>query len=188
MVAKRFIALFYPASIREKTVVDISVLNRPYRATQTYVDHQGWEVIFKGEYLDEKNANTFDLKTLQEGSSGRCTAIDVVKKEAQPPKFFTDATLLKAMTEAAKFIKDPNLRKQLEAKDKNTKGENGSIGTEATRSGHIEKLGSLKSFISLTKEKGYKTLVYKTTPAGQQFCELLPPEIIMPDLSAIWEA
>ncbi|MGF1832005.1 DNA topoisomerase 3 [Photobacterium angustum] len=187
LVAKRFIALFYPASIREKTVVDIRVLDRPYRATQTYVDSQGWEVIFKGEHIDDKNANPFDLKSLKEGSSGCCTAIDVVKKEAQPPKYFTDATLLKAMTEAAKFIKDPHLRKQLEAKDKNTKGENGSIGTEATRSGHIEKLGSLKKLITMTKEKGYKTQVYKTTPAGQQFCALLPEEIIMPDLSAIWE-
>ncbi|PMM53403.1 hypothetical protein BCT54_22945 [Vibrio splendidus] len=111
----------------------------------------------------------------------------MLTKETQPPKYFDDASLLKAMTEAAKFVQDPVLRKQLEAKDKNTKGENGSIGTEATRSGHIEKLGNLNHLISVQKEKGYKNPVYKTTESGQEFCALLPPEIIMPDISAIWE-
>ncbi|GAM65459.1 DNA topoisomerase III [Vibrio ishigakensis] len=91
------------------------------------------------------------------------------------------------MTQAAKFIQDPDLRKDLEAKDKNTAGENGSIGTEATRSGHIEKLGKLTHLINLGSEKGYKNPVYKTTEAGQEFCALLPAEIVRPDISAIWE-
>nr|WP_012219851.1 DNA topoisomerase III [Vibrio sp. 23023]ABX77039.1 Hypothetical TraE [Vibrio sp. 23023] len=187
LVAKRFIGLFYPASVREKTVLDVECTQRVYRATQTTLKIQGWEVLFKGEMNDTPNDNDCDLSSMTKGGHGPCERIDVAKKETKPPKLFEDASLLKAMTEAAKFVEDPELRKTLEAKDKNTRGENGSIGTEATRSGHIEKLQSLKHLISHTKEKGYKNPVYKTTKAGQEFCALLPSEIIMPDISAIWE-
>ncbi|PHN85076.1 DNA topoisomerase III [Vibrio splendidus] len=188
LVSKHFVGLFYPESVREKVTIDIGCcLGRIYRATQTTRLTLGWETLFKGDNEDKPNDNTDDLKPLQQGDAGVCESLEMLTKETQPPKYFDDASLLKAMTEAAKFVQDPALRKQLEAKDKNTKGENGSIGTEATRSGHIEKLGSLKHLISVQKEKGYKNPVYKTTESGQEFCALLPPEIIMPDISAIWE-
>ena len=187
LIAKRFIALFYAVSIRNKVALDIECTGRTYRATQTTLLSQGWEVIFKGEHLDATNDNELDLTNFKEGTEGRCDHLDIEQKETKPPKYFDDATLLQAMTNAAKFINDPVLRKQLEDKDKNNASENGSIGTEATRSGHIEKLGSLTQFITMTKEKGYKNLVYKTTQAGQEYCAMLPTEIVMPDISAIWE-
>lgn len=187
LVAKRFIGLFYPESCREKTTIDIRCTGRVYQGTQITLESQGWEVLAKGEYQDKPNDNPCDLSTFKTGATGTCEQIDVEQKETKPPKYFDDASLLKAMTEAAKFVKDPVLRKQLEAKDKNTKGENGSIGTEATRSNHIEKLRSLKHWISFEKEPGYKNPVFKTTATGQEFCALLPDEIIMPDISAIWE-
>ena len=52
-------------------------------------------------------------------------------------------TLLAAMTRAAKFIEDPNLRKILELKDKDNSAESGSIGTEATRAGILDKIAKL---------------------------------------------
>ncbi len=187
LVAKRFIALFYPESVREKVALNIDCTGRCYRATQTTLSQQGWEVLFKGEHNDEPNANLLDLASLSTGTQGHCAQVDMTQRETKPPKYFDDASLLKAMTQAAKFIKDPALRKILEAKDKDTAGENGSIGTEATRSSHIEKMGRLSHLVSVTKEKGYKNPVYKTTDAGQEFCALLPDEIVRPDISAIWE-
>ncbi|MCZ5941030.1 DNA topoisomerase, partial [Vibrio parahaemolyticus] len=187
LVAKRFIALFYPGSVRDKVALDVTCTGRCYRATQTTLNKQGWEVLFKGEHQDEPNQNALDLASLTKGTEGTCTQVDMEQRETKPPKYFDDASLLKAMTQAAKFIKDPELRKTLEAKDKDTAGENGSIGTEATRSGHIEKVGKLTHLVSLGKEKGYKNPVYKTTEAGQEFCALLPDEIVRPDISAIWE-
>ncbi len=187
LVAKRFIALFYPGSVRDKVALDVTCTGRCYRATQTTLNKQGWEVLFKGEHQDEPNQNALDLARLTKGTEGTCTQVDMEQRETKPPKYFDDASLLKAMTQAAKFIKDPELRKTLEAKDKDTAGENGSIGTEATRSGHIEKVGKLTHLVSLGKEKGYKNPVYKTTEAGQEFCALLPDEIVRPDISAIWE-
>ncbi|WP_104037663.1 DNA topoisomerase [Vibrio jasicida] len=187
LVAKRFIALFYPGSVRDKVLLDVDCTGRCYRATQTTLSKQGWEVLFKGEHQDEPNQNSLDLASMAKGTQGTCTHVDMEQRETKPPKYFDDASLLKAMTQAAKFIKDPELRKTLEAKDKDTAGENGSIGTEATRSGHIEKVGKLTHLVRLGKEKGYKNPVYKTTAAGQEFCALLPDEIVRPDISAIWE-
>ncbi|MEL7326507.1 MAG: DNA topoisomerase [Pseudomonadota bacterium] len=187
LIAKRFIALFYPASERSKVTLDIDCTGRCYRASQTTLIKQGWETLFKGEYQDKPNQNKLDISSLTKGMQGQCLTLEMEQRETKPPKYFDDASLLKAMTQAAKFIHDPELRKTLEAKDKDTEGENGSIGTEATRSGHIEKLGKLKHLVSLDKEKGYKNPVYKTTEAGQEFCALLPNEIVRPDISAIWE-
>jgi DNA topoisomerase-3 len=89
------------------------------------------------------------------------------------------------MTKAAKFVSDPELRATLEAKDKGNANENGSIGTEATRASILAKLAA-SPLISIEDEKGYKEKVWKTTKSGQEFCALLPPEIIAPDISAIW--
>ncbi|HFG1585408.1 topoisomerase DNA-binding C4 zinc finger domain-containing protein [Vibrio cholerae] len=187
MVAKRFIALFYPNSLREKTTVQFSCTERTYVANQTTLIKQGWEVLFKDQIETIQNDNTFDIGSLKSPTECTCEKVEIAEKETTPPKYFDEASLLSAMTRAADWIKDPDLKAQLKAKDKGKKGENGSIGTEATRAGHIEKLKSLSELISFSKEKGYKNPVFKTTKAGQQYCEILPDQIVMPDTSAIWE-
>lgn len=122
---------------------------------------------------------------LKFNDSGLCESADVDKKKTTPPRYFTESTLLAAMTSAAKFIDDPALRKALEAKDEGS-SDRGSIGTEATRAGILEKLAANTGLISIEKEKGYSELVWKTTKQGQEFCAALPPEITKPDISALW--
>ncbi|MGR5488531.1 DNA topoisomerase, partial [Vibrio alfacsensis] len=89
-------------------------MSRIYRATQSTLLTQGWEVLFKGEHQDKPNAQQGDLTTLSKDETGSCDTVDVIEKDTKPPKLFDDASLLKAMTEAAKFVKDAALRKQLE--------------------------------------------------------------------------
>ncbi len=187
LISCRFIALFYPESIREKSSTEIECTGRKYRATQTTVLKQGWEFLYKTDIKSEANDNAFDITSLNIGDKGTCLDVDVIEKESKPPKYFDEASLLQAMTRAADFIQDAELKRTLKSKDKGKKDEHGSIGTEATRGGHIEKLGTLKELITLEKEPGYKNPVFKTTQAGQEFCAALPGEIIMPDISAIWE-
>ena len=69
------------------------------------------------------------------------------------------------MTSAAKFIDDPALRKALEAKDEGS-SDRGSIGTEATRAGILEKLAANTGLISIEKEKGIRAGMenHKTRP------------------------
>ncbi|EBF3227194.1 DNA topoisomerase III, partial [Salmonella enterica subsp. enterica serovar Derby] len=137
------------------------------------------------EHQADSNTAEFDLSTLKFNDNGWCTSASVDKKATKPAKYFTESTLLAAMTHAAKFIDDPVLRKALEAKDEGGSNQ-GSIGTEATRAGILEKLAANAALITIEKEKGYSELVWKTTKLGQEFCAALPPEITKPDISALW--
>ncbi|MCV5421051.1 hypothetical protein OFN47_30530, partial [Escherichia coli] len=76
------------------------------------------------------------------------------------------------MTSAATFSDDPALRHALVAKDEGS-SDRGSIGTDATRAGILEKLAANTGLISIEKEKGDSELVWKTTKQGQEFCAAL---------------
>ncbi|MDT7467875.1 type IA DNA topoisomerase, partial [Citrobacter portucalensis] len=189
LVAVYFIGLFYPDAIRDKTKIHFDIKGDTFTATQSVLIQKGWEALGKDndEEDDAEDAGTggFDLSTLKFNDSGLCESADVDKKKTTPPRYFTESTLLAAMTSAAKFIDDPALRKALEAKDEGS-SDRGSIGTEATRAGILEKLAANTGLISIEKEKGYSELVWKTTKQGQEFCAALPPEVIKPNISAIW--
>lgn len=189
IVATHFIGLFYPDSIRNKTKTFFSVEEHVFTATQSVLIQKGWEVLGKdsdedSDHDDESQAG-FDLSTLSVNDQGICESASIDKKATTPPRYFTESSLLAAMTRAAKFIDDPALRKALEAKDEGS-SDQGSIGTEATRAGILEKLAANTGLISIEKEKGYSELVWKTTKQGQEFCAALPPEVVKPNISALW--
>ena len=187
LVASSFIALFYPESIRDKTRVTLECGNkRTYVATQSVLVEQGWESLFKGDVETDKPLAGVDLSTLKQDQVLTCEKVSIEQKKTKPPKYFVESTLLAAMTRAAKFIEDPELRAALEAKDKDNAAESGSIGTEATRASILTKLAENVNLVTVESEKGYKEKVWKTTTQGQDFCKVLPKEIIAPDTSAIW--
>lgn len=191
LVAIYYIGLFYPDAIRDKTKIHFDIKGDTFTATQSVLVQKGWEALGKDDDEEAVDAGdnaeqaSFDLSTLKFSDSGQCKSGNVDKKKTLPPKYFTESTLLAAMTRAAKFIDDPELRKALEAKDKDSTDQ-GSIGTEATRAGILEKLAANTGLISIEKEKGYSELVWKTTKQGQEFCAALPKEVTKPDISARW--
>ncbi|GAL27765.1 DNA topoisomerase III [Vibrio variabilis] len=156
-----------------------------FHATQSILVEKGWEILHSAEKDATEESQSFDLSTLKTNSSAECIESSVDKKKTKPPKYFTESTLLSAMTRAASFIDDPSLRSKLEAKDKES-SDRGSIGTEATRASILGKLASNTNLISIASEKGYKEKVWKTTKQGQEFCQALPKEITKPDISAMW--
>ncbi|POJ46723.1 DNA topoisomerase III [Klebsiella pneumoniae] len=189
LVSVYFIGLFYPDAIRNKTKIHFDIKGDTFTATQSVLVQKGWEALGKDsddeDETEDAGTDGFDLSLLKFNDSGLCESADVDKKKTTPPRYFTESTLLAAMTSAAKFIDDPALRKALEAKDEGS-SDRGSIGTEATRAGILEKLAANTGLISIEKEKGYSELVWKTTKQGQEFCAALPPEITKPDISALW--
>lgn len=197
LVAEHFIGLFWPDAIRNKTKVHVDIKGDIFTATQSALVQKGWEALGKADGDDSDtddssdnnngtaNATGADLAHLSTGDTGQCQSADVNKKKTSPPKYFTESTLLAAMTRAAKFIDDPAQRKALEAKDEGS-SDQGSIGTEATRAAILEKLAANTGLISIEKEKGYSELVWKTTKQGQEFCAALPVAVIKPDISAQW--
>ncbi len=120
LVSLYFIGLFYPDSIRDKTKVHFDIKGNTFTATQSVLVQSGWESLGKDsdeEETEEPEKLDFDLSTLKFNDNGVCETANVDKKPTLPPKYFTASTLLSAMTRAAKFIDDPELRKILEAKD-----------------------------------------------------------------------
>jgi DNA topoisomerase-3 len=80
---------------------------------------------------DEENDGT-PLPVVAKDDELLCEKGEVVERQTQPPRHFTDATLLSAMTGIARFVQDKDLKKILRATD--------GLGTEATRAGIIELL------------------------------------------------
>lgn len=190
LVCRTFVSLFMADSEREKTSIEIteSINNYVFSTSKSIIKNKGWEILFGKDEDNEDNEDNknIDFKSLKVGEVIHCDNIKIDELKTKPEKYFTESTLLAAMTKAAKFCSDNDLKKALESKDKNNSGENGSIGTEATRAGILEKILSQSDIVTLEKEKGYKEKVYKTTKMGQEFCAMLPVEIIKPDISAKW--
>lgn len=105
----------------------------------------------------------------------------VGKRETLPPKRYTDSSLEEDMKSVAKYVTDPEAKRLLLLKDKDSKEERGSIGTAATRS----------AIISVLKKRGFlqndgKSVI--STSLGREFYNILPDEIRKPDLTAKWWA
>lgn len=103
----------------------------------------------------------------------------VNEKETTPPKPYTEGTLIADMSCIAKYVKDGEIRRILKEKDDGKKGENGGIGTTATRASIIE---TLKKRGYLQEEKGK----LKSTEFAKKFYEIIPENIKTADVTAKW--
>ena len=112
------------------------------------------------------------LPALTEGQSLWCHQGEIADKQTQPPAYFTDATLLAAMTGISRFVAD----KALQAVLKETDG----LGTEATRASIIELLFS-RQFL---RREGKQI---RATELGKALIRVLPESTTLPDRTARWE-
>ena len=113
------------------------------------------------------------LPDLTKGQPLHCSKGELVEKNTTPPPYFTDATLLAAMTGIARYVKDTDIRKILKETD--------GLGTEATRAGIIELLFRRGFF----QRKGKQI---HATPAGIGLVKALPEQATLPDMTAQWES
>ena len=176
LVARAFIAAFYPDSSFETTTVmgevkdgtgDLTVM---FRATGRVIIDEGWKVVFKKETEENKEGNA-TLPVFTKGETGPHIP-SLTEKWTQPPKPYTEATLLRAMETAGKFVDNDELRDAMK--------ENG-IGRPSTRAAIIETLFR-RHYIK--KEK--KSL--SATPTGVELIDLIHEELLKsPELTGIWE-
>ncbi|APX10021.1 DNA topoisomerase (plasmid) [Vibrio parahaemolyticus] len=185
LIAVSYIALFYPPSVREKTSIVFDIDSMKLGASQTVVTESGWESLYKGDIAEEAKLDS-DLTNLSVGMDSLVKATGVGQGKTKPPKYHVESSLLGSMAKAGKLIKDPVLRKDFEAKDKGDRDQCGSIGTEATRASILAKIKERTDLVKLVKVKGYKEETWQTTKRGQEFCAMLPPEFLAPDISAVW--
>lgn len=176
-VCKYYMAQFLPKAEKEKSKLTADV-NKDYQltATSSRTIKPGWLAIFKDM---KKDAPTV-LSDIAPGSySANAAEGAVEEKETKPPARYTKATLNEDMTRIAKYVSDPHIKKLLELKDKDKKGENGSIGTSATRSSIIDGLVK-KGYLA---EQGKKLI---STELGRELYRILPDEIKKADMTAEW--
>ncbi len=175
LIAKRFISAFYPDCEFSTTTVLAKVNEYDFKATGKEILKDGWRVIYskdkpteKEEKDDETNAV---MPTFVEGESGPHEP-SLLKKTTQPPKYYTEGTLLRAMETAGKFVDDEELRDAMK--------ENG-IGRPSTRAAIIETLHK-RHYIA----KQRKSLV--ATPAGLQLIDTIKEELLKSaKLTGLWE-
>ena len=176
LIARRFIAVFYPDCKFSTTTVLGVVEEIEFKTTGKQILEPGWRVIFgtpgaqsqeEKEIGEEENV----LPLFVKGENGPHLP-DLYEKWTQPPRPFTEATLLRAMETAGKLVDNDELRDALK--------ENG-IGRPSTRAAIIETLFK-RNYIR--KEK--KNLI--ATPTGVELIQIIHEELLKSaELTGRWE-
>ncbi len=171
-VARRFIAVFYPECKIATTTVLGEVEKVGFKVTGKQILDPGWRVVFAKEQTEEKEGDEEKvLPAFVVGESGPHVP-DLAEKWTQPPKLYTEATLLRAMETAGKLVENDELRDALK--------ENG-IGRPSTRAAIIETLFK-RNYIR--KEK--KNLV--ATPTGVELVQIIHEGLLKSaELTGMWE-
>lgn len=174
-IVRRFISVFYPSCEFEQTTVKGKVDTTEFKATGKVITSEGWKAVYSRENkkLQDGADDRADkiLPAFEKGEEGEQKPV-IAKRTSQPPKLFTEGTLLKAMETAGNMIEDEDLRESLKA--------NG-IGRPSTRASIIEILYK-RGYI----EKSRKSI--KATQAGIDLINLINEKLLKSaELTGIWE-
>lgn len=179
LIARQYLMQFYPPFVYAEHQIDSEVAGGLFIAKQKSVIAQGWKALLTSERAGAKN-NEQDadfapnpLPDVKQGDVLQCVDGQLDEKQTSPPKHFTDATLLAAMTGIARYVTDPEIKKILRETD--------GLGTEATRAGIIELLFKRQFLTKQGKE-------IRATDIGKKLINSLPERMVVPDMTAHWEA
>ena len=171
MVALRFIAAFYPPCQVATTTVLACAGDISFKVTGREILVQGWHEVFAKEKTDDEAEEQKTLPSFRKGESGPHQP-QLQEKTTTPPKYYTEATLLRAMETAGKTIEDEELRDAMK--------ENG-IGRPSTRAAIIEKLFQRKYIIREKKN-------IKATEVGINLIHtIISPLLKSAELTGRWE-
>ena len=183
LIARRFIAVFYPDCKYAQTTVLGTVDDIEFKVTGRTILDPGWRTVYAKDPKTEDEtesplslegsgeAQERTLPAFQKGESGPHQPT-LTEKMTTPPPYYTEATLLRAMETAGKLVEDEELRRAMK--------ENG-IGRPSTRAAIIETLFKRKY---IRKER--KRLV--ATPTGIELIDLIREDLLKScELTGIWE-
>lgn len=173
MIARRFIAAFYPDCKVSTTTVQGVVDEIPFKTSTRQVQEPGWRAVFANVSQDEKEeeGEMRQFPAFVKGESGPHSP-ELIERWTQPPKPYTEATLLRAMETAGKLVDNDELREALK--------QNG-IGRPSTRAAIIETLFK-RNYIRRER----KNLV--ATPTGIELIGIIHEELLKSaELTGLWE-
>lgn len=185
LVVRRFISVLYPACEYEETSLTAQAAGETFAARGKRILSSGWKAVYEdGPAWEDSDSDSQDDPQVFPGSQNLpqlknqdrlpIDRVNLTSGKTKPPARFTEATLLSAMENPARYMESND------AAARRTLGETGGLGTVATRADIIEKL--FHSF--LIEKKGQEILV---TSKGRQLLSLVPEDLKKPELTADWE-
>lgn len=171
IIARRFIAVFYPDSDIAKTEVKGEADKVPFRTSGKEILTKGWRAVFEFGRDSKKDEEKDVLPTFEKGEKGPHEP-SFLEKETKPPRNYTEASLLRAMETAGKQVDDDEMRDLMK--------ENG-IGRPSTRASIIETLFRRKYI-----ERQKKLII--PTQTGIDLIDLIDNELLKSaELTGLWE-
>lgn len=164
LVARRFIAVFFPPAEYKNTSLITKVNGHSFQSKDFRLVNPGWKEVYSANSFSNVEESEIQnrLPELHEGTEVSVASAEIQEKSTKPPGRYTDAALIKAMRNA---------------------GNGSGLGTPATRAGIIEKLIS----VGYIERRG-KHLV--PTMKGEELINIIPEELNelkSPHLTALWE-
>ena len=192
MIARRFLAVFYPPAVYEKRSLELLFGREHFFAGIRSLVEEGWlkvsgekkqkdrEEKEKDEEGEAENSGTAALAAAlaaaKKGAAVDVKGFDLREGETSPPKRYTSGSMILAMENAGQLIEDEELRSQIKGS---------GIGTSATRAEILKKLVNNK-YLALNG----KTQIITPTQLGELIVEavnLSMPPLLRPELTASWE-
>ncbi|MFA0809405.1 DNA topoisomerase [Microbulbifer epialgicus] len=171
-VASRFISQFLPKHEYRLTTITTSVQGYYFLSKGKIVTNNGWK-----SFLDDSNDKQDTTKKIRDlpqviyGQKVGVRSTKLLSKKTTPPEYFTEGTLISALANIQKYVEASEISEKL------TDG----IGTEATRTDHIEKCRK----IGLFRKEGNKVIV---TSFGRDVFPPIPSFFKTPTMTAIWQS
>ncbi len=199
VIARRFLSIFYPAAIYQKTTLDLERQQEHFFSVFKVLTEQGYLKVAgnfgdkkKGETDKEKEAGSEEsernqkdlenpgflkmLASLKKGMEIPVAGFAIKEGETSPPKRYTSGSMILAMENAGQLIEDEDLRAQIKGS---------GIGTSATRAEILKKLVNIQ-YLELNK----KNQVITPALLGELIFEVVNAslkQLLNPDLTASWE-
>ena len=176
LIARRFLAAFYPDAELERTTITTNVLSERFITRGTVVLKAGWREVDppgrEQKKAEDEEGDEAELPAVKAQEAVETLKADAVEKQTKAPPRYSESSLLGAMETAGKKIEDEELR--LAMKD-------AGLGTPATRAAIIETL--LKREYIVRDKKSLRA-----TEKGLNLIKLLPaPLLKSPELTGMWE-
>ncbi len=180
MIARRFIAIFFPDQEVEYRTVTTRTDGQPFLAKGKVVLVPGWSAVYDNIEPEKKKTKSkakaweeeyADLPELAEGGTGKVKSAKIEDKQTAPPSRYTEASLLSAMENAGRLIEDEELRDQMK---------DSGLGTPATRAAIIERL----IYVRYVRRVGR---LMAPTDKGCALVDVLLSEVASPEMTGRWE-
>ncbi len=182
LIVRRFLSHFFPSAEYKVHTVFTEVVQEMFKTSIKELQNLGWKIVYSDQ-VESKNPNKKDEEEeeihtsflLNPHQNVFCRETVVKEKETQPPKHFTEGTLLRAMESAGKQVDDEELKEAMK---------DSGLGTPATRAATIERLKQ----VDYIRMQGKKITI---TQKGKMSIEVIRSAgvdlLTSPEMTGQWE-